>query len=83
MHHTDIPTGLNPLSPWGDSTSGPASTFRIKNQIFVNQEKVCYVYSASTSCSMAEKEALADGTAIVKDFIVVGIGEGSKDEMMR
>jgi hypothetical protein len=32
---------------------------------------------------MAEKKALADGTAIVKDFIVVGIGEGSKDEMMR
>jgi hypothetical protein len=83
MKHTDIPTGSAPLSPWGDySTSGPESSFARKNRMPVDPEKVCYVYSALTTCSIAEMESLAEGTAMVKDWVVVGIGEGSREEML-
>lgn len=49
----------------------------------LDPDKVCYVYSASTTCSVHELEALAKGAAIIKDWVVVGIGEGTRDEMMR
>jgi len=44
-------------------------------------KKICYVYSALTTCSIAQMEALAAGTAIVKDWVVVGI-EATRDEML-
>ncbi len=83
MKHTDIPTGSSPLSPWGDySTWGPESSFARKNEIPVYLVKVCYIYSALTTCSVAEMKALAAGTAVVKDWVVVSTGEGSKEEMV-
>ncbi|KAE9380409.1 putative carboxypeptidase S1 [Stipitochalara longipes BDJ] len=83
MKHTDIPTGSAPLSPWGDySTYGPDSSFSTKNQMPVDPEKICYVYAALTTCSIAEMEALGAGTAVVKDWVVVGMEEVTRDEML-
>jgi carboxypeptidase D len=46
-------------------------------------KKVCYVYSALTTCSVAEMESLAEGIAVLKDWVVVGLGRATKDEMMK
>jgi carboxypeptidase D len=43
-------------------------------------EQVCYVYSALTTCSLAEMEALAAGTAVVEDWVVSA--EGTRNEML-
>ena len=82
MEHIDIATGSSPLSPWGDSsTYGPDSSFARKNEMPTDPEKICYVYSALMTCNIAQMEALAAGTAIVKDWVVVGI-EATRDEMI-
>jgi hypothetical protein len=83
MKNLDIQTGSFPLSSWGEySTSGPESSFARKNRMPVDPEKVCYVYSALTTCSIAEMEALGAGTAVVHDWVVVGFEEGSREEML-
>jgi len=45
-------------------------------------QKVCYVYSALTTCSLADMEALAAGTGVVEDWVVVSAEEGTRDEML-
>jgi len=44
-------------------------------------EKICYVYSALTTCNISQMDALAAGTAIVKDWVVVGI-EAARERLV-
>jgi hypothetical protein len=43
----------------------------------VDPKKVCYTYSAYNTCTEEQMERLGNGTAIVRDWVVVGYEEGS------
>jgi carboxypeptidase D len=76
MSHVDISCGISPTT--GDySTLGPVSSFQYKNAMPEDPPKVCYTFMTLTSCTVADLQRLADGTAIVKDFVVVGYAEGN------
>ena len=53
------------------STSGPSDTWWMRSDVLPAPEAECYSLSPST-CSKEQQEWLANGTAIVKDYIVVG-----------
>ncbi len=55
----------------GYSTVGPASSFAIKNVLPPDPPPVCYLFNAPGSCTGNQLAALAAGTAVVKDYIVV------------
>jgi carboxypeptidase D len=52
-------------------TYGPGSSFQIKNQMPVDPEKVCYVYSALTTCKAEEIKRLAARTAALRDWAII------------
>jgi hypothetical protein len=52
------------------SSTGPGSSFGIKNVLPPSQKNECYVWDINT-CSPEERSALANGTAIVKDFVLI------------
>lgn len=54
------------------STIGPASTWHIKNEVFPAPQPVCYILDAGDSCTEDQWALVENGTAVVKDYIVVG-----------
>ncbi len=52
------------------STQGPPSTW-CRNVVPSAVENTCFVYRAKDSCTDEQLSALADGTAVVEDFVVV------------
>jgi carboxypeptidase C (cathepsin A) len=72
----DIPTGRVNTARQAIGTRGPASTFHIKNLVPVSPPPVCYILDSS-SCPDNIWASVLDGTAIVKDNIVVGRGLAS------
>lgn len=70
MFNRDIATGLLPVSD-DLTTEGPSSTFHIKNEVPESPEPKCYVLVPNT-CTPEQYASVVDGTAIVKDFFVVG-----------
>ena len=72
MFNRDIATGLLPLSD-SLSTIGPSDTWHIKNEVLDVPEKFCYILSPSETCEDEEYKMVVNGTAIVKDYIVVGV----------
>jgi carboxypeptidase D len=76
MAHVDIASGNFPATG-GYTTSGPASSFQYKNTMPEDPPKVCYTLMTLTSCTVADLQRLANGMAIVKDFVVVGYTDGN------
>ncbi|TVY94449.1 Carboxypeptidase S1-like protein A [Lachnellula willkommii] len=76
MSHVDIATGQRSITA-DYSTSGPSSSFQYKNQMPEDPKKVCYTLMALTTCTTADFQRLAAGTAIVRDFVLVGYVEGN------
>lgn len=72
----DIATGLLPVLD-DLATEGLSSTFHVKNEVPELSESRCYVRAPST-CTPEQYATVVDGTAIVKDFFVVG---NVRDEM--
>jgi hypothetical protein len=73
MFDTDLATGKISLTANCDySTSGPQSSFPIKNIVPDIPKSLCYLWDVAGTCSPAEEKILAQGTEIVRDFIVVG-----------
>jgi hypothetical protein len=73
LFNKDIATGtINVTDDY--ATKGPSSTWDHLNDVLPPPEPVCYTW-LSMSCTKEQKEWLRDGTAIVKDFIVVGRDE--------
>lgn len=73
MFNTDLATGK--ISLTGDcdySTCGPQSSFQIKNAVPDIPKSLCYLWDVAGTCSPAEEKVLAQGTEIVREFIVVG-----------
>jgi hypothetical protein len=70
MFNKDIATGLLPVSD-DLTTIGPSSTFHVKNIIPERPEPKCYILQPGT-CTSEQYATVLDGTAIIKDYFVVG-----------
>ena len=73
MFNKDIATGQTEVAANSDySTTGPATTFQIKNDVPATQPApICYVWAPAT-CTDSQYNSLLDGTAVVHDYIVIG-----------
>lgn len=68
----DIATGeIELASQTSYATEGPASVLNITNEVPASIKNVCVVFDVSATCTPEQTEALADGTAVVENFIVV------------
>lgn len=77
LFNKDIATGIDKLKD-DYSSEGPSSTWEFKNNVPPAPEPICHTYSiALTSCTDEQRRWLQDGTAIVKNFVVIG-REGPK-----
>lgn len=61
-------------------TVGPDNTFHIKNEVPERPESVCYIITPE-SCTSEQFEAVANGTAIIKDYVFIGYAEESHEVM--
>ncbi|KAH9217656.1 putative lysosomal protective protein precursor [Leptodontidium sp. 2 PMI_412] len=81
MFNKDIATGLLPVFD-ELSTIGPSSSFHVKNAVPEAPEPKCYILSPGT-CTFEQYAGLKDGTAIVREFFVVGsTRDGGVDELV-
>ena len=72
MNNMDIPTGNISLSSNTTfQTSGPSSSFQIKNAVPSRPEPVCYVLEIDNTCTEDQTNSLLNGTALVHDYIVI------------
>ena len=74
MFNRDIATGTRVLND-DLSTEGPRSTWTIKNEVFPAPEPFCYTLAPGASCEREVYEMVKNGTAVVKDYVVVGKDE--------
>ncbi|KAL6820407.1 Alpha/Beta hydrolase protein [Trichoderma sp. SZMC 28015] len=71
MFGKDVATGRNKVND-KYSTKGPISSWGIKNKIPKHSpENQCYTYLATQTCTPEQLQALEDGTAVIKDFVVL------------
>lgn len=71
MFGKDVATGEVP-SNCDYSSEGPVSVLEIKNDVpGVTDENQCYTYSPTDTCTDEQLQALADGSAEIRDFVVV------------
>lgn len=82
MFNKDIATGLLPVSD-DLTTIGPSSTFHVKNTIPIRPEPKCYILQPKT-CTPEQYATVMDGTAIIKDYFVVGnVKDKANEELLR
>ena len=80
MFDRDIATGLLPLSDTL-ATVGPSDVRHIKNEIIEERPApVCYIINPGETCEKEDFETVMNGTAIIKDWIVVGVNGQGEDE---
>lgn len=85
MFGRDIATGDVDLDRNANyTTKGPHSVRDVKNEIPEEQESICHVRLAPITCTDEQMMALADGSAVVEDWVVVepkgpGAKNGSED----
>jgi hypothetical protein len=73
MFDRDIATGKTKISKQRKyKTRGPASSFHIKHVLPEPLQPICYVWAFTTTCTKEQITWMKQGTAIVKDFVVVG-----------
>ena len=75
----DIATGSRPLSD-DLTTEGPKSTWGIKNEVLSAPEPVCYTLDPAGRCEREVYETVRNGTAVVRDYIVVGREEEEEEK---
>lgn len=86
LFNRDIATGevdLTATGGWKEgkevfATEGPGDTWWRRNEVMPGPEHVCYLWSLG-QCNREEIWALRNGTAVVKDYFVVGI-EGETED---
>ncbi|KAH9875802.1 hypothetical protein IAQ61_003266 [Plenodomus lingam] len=72
MFDKDVATGL--AGREGYSSKGPSSSFGFKNVMPDSEVDQCYTWDPVLTCTTEQLEAVANGTAVVKDY-VVSVGE--------
>ncbi|KAF4466567.1 carboxypeptidase [Fusarium albosuccineum] len=71
MFGKDVATGETDIDN-EYSTEGPSEVWSIKTKApKTSPENVCYTYHAFRSCTDEQRRALADGTAVVENFVVI------------
>lgn len=75
LFNKDIATGLVPVSD-DLTTFGQSSTFHVKNAVPERPEPRCYTLMPGT-CTPEQYATVLNGTAIIKDYFVVGVEEVS------
>jgi len=72
MFGKDVATGSVTVGSAGYSSSGPADSFGVRNAVPPAPLPVmCFVTSPLITCTPNQLAALADGSAVIKNFIVV------------
>ena len=71
MFNRDIATGTLPLSDTL-GTVGPSDIRHIKNEVLPAPEPVYYILDPGFRCEQEQWERVWNGTAVVKDWVVVG-----------
>jgi hypothetical protein len=71
MFDRDVATGDVNTLHGSYSSTGPKSSFDIKNKLPSSPKSVCYLWDAVNTCTADELKALVDGTAVVKDFVLL------------
>jgi len=70
LMNKDVATGIISVTD-NYSTFGPSSTWHVKNKIPPWPQPTCYILSPGT-CTEEVYATVKNGTAVVKDYIVVG-----------
>jgi len=76
LFNKDMSTGLIPMFDSFKSV-GPDSTWHVKNEVPEWPESVCYILTPET-CTPEQYATVENGTAIIKDWVVVGVNDGEK-----
>lgn len=72
MFGRDVSTGKVELSnSEGYSTKGPTTVHDVLNDVPDPTENICFLPLAFTTCTKEQQLALANGTAVLEDWIVV------------
>ncbi|KAL4768318.1 Alpha/Beta hydrolase protein [Aspergillus nidulans var. acristatus] len=72
MFNRDIATGkISTAKNSTYSTKGPSSTWNVTNTVPDSPEPTCYILSLSSYCTEEQTQSVANGTALIKDYIVV------------
>ena len=53
------------------STSGPESSFGIKNDVPDSPKGICYIFSLYSTCTEDQQAAVLNGSATIKDYILI------------
>lgn len=73
LFNRDLATGKIDTARNGSyKTKGPASTWQFKNEVPESPEPVCYILALETTCTEDQIASVMNGTAVIKDYIVVG-----------
>ena len=71
----DVATGSISLSTGSENenyqTHGPSSVFDVRNVLLPSAPIQCYLWQLSTTCTANQLEAIINGTAVIKDYIVI------------
>lgn len=70
LFNRDIATGTVALTD-NYSTTGPADTWAIKNEPPSQPLQFCYVWAPTSTCNDEQLDAVENGTAVIKDWLVV------------
>ncbi|KAJ5495421.1 Carboxypeptidase S1 [Penicillium diatomitis] len=73
LFNRDLATGkIDTAKNKSYSTEGPASTWHIKNDVPESPEPECYILALEATCTDEQIARVVNGTAVIKDYIVVG-----------
>lgn len=73
----DVKTGEVDVAE-GYSTDGLKDTFGVRMALPESPGCVCYLYDVQGTCSGEEVEALQNGSAVVKDWVLMGVDAGER-----
>jgi hypothetical protein len=81
MNNLDIATGKTPTASGegGDvyATTGQMDTWAVKDQPPPAPAPTCYILSLGTTCTNGQIRAVLNGTAVIKNWVVVDGSKGS------
>ena len=70
MFDKDVATGLVDVKGGNYSSTGERSSFGIKNVLPDSPGNECYAWDPLITCTQEQIGALANGTAVVEEFVV-------------
>ncbi|KAK6434066.1 hypothetical protein LTR95_009749 [Oleoguttula sp. CCFEE 5521] len=79
LANRDVATGRQSTLPKRHgtySTHGPSDSYKWTETLPGSPAVECYTYAVSTTCTVDQAEALANGTAVIENFIVTKPGPG-------